>query len=109
MRKLTSNGAILSSIFASACCIIPVFLAGVAGIAGLASSLEKFRPIFILIAVVLLGYGFYVAYFQKQSQCAEGEVCATPKGKHRQRIILWMTTLLVVAAITLPYWIGMIF
>jgi len=108
LKKITSSGAIISSIFASACCLLPVLLAGVAGIAGVASFFEKLRPVFIMIVILFLGYGFYVAYFQKKKECAPGEACATPKGKHRQRIILWVITIFVVFAITFPYWIQLL-
>lgn len=108
MKKITSSGAIISSILASACCVLPVVLAGVAGVAGVASFFDKLRPLFIIIAAVFLGFGFYVAYFQRQSECAEGEVCATPQGRHKQRIILWVITIFVVIAITFPYWISLL-
>ncbi len=108
MKKITSSAAIISSLFASACCILPVLLAGVAGIAGVASFFEKFRPFFITVVVLFLGYGFYVAYFQKKKECAPGEVCATPTGKHNQRMTLWIITIFVIVAITFPYWIQLL-
>ncbi|MBI2026673.1 MAG: hypothetical protein HYS98_02540 [Deltaproteobacteria bacterium] len=108
MKKITSSVAILSSVFASACCLLPVLLAGVAGIAGVASFFEKFRLPFIIIAALSLGYGFYVAYFQKKKECAPGEVCSTSQGKHKQRIVLWVITVLVALVITFPYWIQLL-
>lgn len=105
MKKITSTGAIVSSLFASACCLFPVILSGIAGIAGVASFLEGLRPLFLSIAVIFLGYGFYVAYLKKPRECREGEVCATAKGRHHQRIVLWIVTAFVVFISTFPYWI----
>ncbi|MBI2645931.1 MAG: hypothetical protein HYW85_02710 [Deltaproteobacteria bacterium] len=105
MKKITSSMAILSAFFASACCLLPLLLAGVAGIIGIASFLEGFRPLFLGIAILFLGYGFYVAYFQKKKECAPGEVCSTDQGKHTQRIVLWIVTFFVVAMSTFPYWV----
>ncbi|MBI2608353.1 MAG: mercury transporter MerT [Deltaproteobacteria bacterium] len=108
MKKITSSVAIISSVFASACCLLPVLLAGVAGIAGVASVFEKLRLPFIVVATLFLGYGFYIAYFQKKKECAPGEACSTSQGKHKQRIILWVITVLVTLVITFPYWIQLL-
>jgi len=109
MKKITSSLSILlSAFFASACCLLPVLLAGVAGIAGFASFFEKLRPLFLGVVIVFLGYGYYVAYFKKQGECAKGEVCATPRGRHHQRIILWVITILVTVIATFPYWIRLL-
>jgi mercuric ion transport protein len=100
------NEKVVSAFFASACFILPVLLAGVAGVAGVASFTEPLRPLFLGIAVVFLGYGFYTAYFKKASECGEGESCATDIGRHRQRIILWVVAIMVIGISTFPYWVG---
>ena len=105
MRKITSTVAIIGAFFASACCFLPLLFAGVAGIAVVAATFAKLRLIFLIIVVLTLGYAFYVVYFKKAQTCEEGEICATPQGRKRQKWILWIITLFALVMTTFPTWI----
>ena len=105
MKKLTSTIALLSASLASACCLLPLFFGGVAGIAIFASFFAKLRPILLLIMFACLGYGFYVVYFKKSQACGEGEICATARGRKRQKLLLWLVTVVVIVVATFPTWI----
>jgi hypothetical protein len=61
---VTFAGIIVSAILAfKVCCIGPLILAGSGvGIIGGFSSLERYRPLFILITFALIGTAFYFTY-----------------------------------------------
>lgn len=108
-NRSSTAGSLISALFASVCCIGPVFFAvlGVgAGATGLLADtartlswLTPFRPIFIIITFLFLGIGFYKAY--RVDDC-EGGKCITAN-KRRDRIMLWFITILVTILILYPY------
>lgn len=108
---LSSGGAVLAAMLASACCWLPFVLAG-AGISavGIAGAFDALRPLLLVAAVLGLGIGFYMAYFRKPI-CEPASACAEPRPHIRQlnRVLLWMATVLVFAFALLPYYIGLIF
>lgn len=108
-NRFSTAGSLISALFASACCIGPVFFAAIgvgAGASGLLADtarslawLTPFRPIFIMITFLFLGIGFYKAY--RVDDC-EGGKCITAN-KRRDRIMLWFITILVTILILYPY------
>lgn len=107
--KTSTVGSLISALFASVCCIGPVFFAALgvgAGATGILADtarslgwLTPFRPIFILITFAFLGIGFYKAYRKKDCQ---GERCGIDD-KRKARLILWIITALVTILILYPY------
>lgn len=69
---------------------------------------ERWRPVLIIGAVVMLGLGFHFAYFRRAA-CAEG-CCATrpPRGRRWQRATLWASAVLVAAFIFFPRYVGLL-
>lgn len=63
VHKTTLIGSILTAILASICCIGPIVFAvlGISG-AGFILKFEVYRPLFIILAVGLLGTAFYFTY-----------------------------------------------
>ena len=108
-NKTPTVGSLISALFASVCCIGPVFFAAIgvsAGATGLLADtarslgwLTPFRPIFIGVTFLFLGIGFYKAY--KRYECL-GEGCL-PANKRKERLILWIVTILVTILILYPY------
>jgi mercuric ion transport protein len=103
--KTVLAGSILTSVASSICCIGPVLasLFGIGTFAG-ASSLDALRPYLLGLTGLLIAVAFYLAYRKKLMQCAEGN-CAP---KHKNKILLWMTTALVFATAAFPYYSGAI-
>jgi copper chaperone CopZ len=98
-EKMGVVGAIGAAIVASVCCIGPVVLAGLGvGAVAAAQSFGPYRPLFLAITVVFLGFGFYFAYRRPRQATCEGEVCETPQIGRWGRPLLWIAT--VVAAIS---------
>jgi mercuric ion transport protein len=102
----TSIGSVLAAVAASSCCVGPVAFAMFSlGGAGLMMNLEPYRPIFMALTVVLLGFGFYRAYRRApaptRSESTECE-CVPPR-RTMGRIVVWIATALVAGAWTAPY------
>lgn len=103
-RALASTGSVLSALAASACCWLPLLLAGVGlSAVGIGGFLERFRPLLLIVAAALLGLGFYLNYFRKE-RCAPDGSCAPPPPRLRRmnRISLWVSTALVLAFALFP-------
>ena len=104
-------GAVGAAFLASLCCAGPlVFVAFGVG-AGLASSFEPLRPLFTVLTLALLAVGFYVVYGRRpavtQVNGAVREVggtCAVPRRRARDRILLWVATVIALVFLTFPQW-----
>lgn len=97
---------------ASSCCWLPVLLllVGVSG-AGIASALEAYRPIFMLVTFGFLGMAFYFTYRPRCMAAAAADCCspsAEASGKRWfsmiafNKIMLWAVTLLAVVFLFFP-------
>lgn len=110
-RVLASTGSVLSALASSACCWLPLLLMGV-GLyaAGIGTFFQHFRPLFLAIAAVLLGLGFYLNYFRREP-CEPGSACERPSPRLRKmnRGILWASTALVLIFALFPSYVGHVF
>ncbi|MGC8625779.1 MAG: mercuric transporter MerT family protein [Phycisphaerae bacterium] len=106
MPKTWSAGAvaIAAAILSSACCWLPLGLLALGvSAAGLSKFIVGARWVFVAIAVAALGLGFYFSY-RRTATCAPGEACA-PSGLARfNRVMLWVSAVLVLAFATFPYY-----
>jgi mercuric ion transport protein len=96
---------ILSAIGASICCVGPLVLLalGVSGAwIGSLTALEPYRPIFIGLAVLFLGFAFRRLYLARPA-CAPDSACANPRVLKRQRLAFWIVTVLVLGLIAVPW------
>lgn len=108
--KIGIAGAIASAILGSgillaiSCCAGPLVFLGLGlGWAGLAKfqALAPFRWVFFALTGIFLGAAFYQLYFSKTACKASGD-CSLPKILRYQRIILWISVLIIVAALLFP-------
>ena len=76
LNKYIQIGAIVSALFASACCWLPLLLIGfgVSGVA-FASFFEQYRILLMVITFVLLGTAFYFTYRPVKKVMVTGENC----------------------------------
>ncbi len=99
-------GSVLAGLVASACCAGPLLFLSL-GLGGswlsTFSKLEPLRPVFILVALAFLGFSYRRLYIVPR-QCETGEVCALDPGLKVQRRVFWITTVVVLAVITFPWW-----
>ena len=104
-------GAVGAAFLASLCCVGPlVFVAFGVG-AGLASSFEPLRPLFTMLTLALLAVGFYVVYGRRRTATRADGIggrpdghCAVPRYSVRDRILLWVATLMALVFLTFPQW-----
>ncbi len=115
---VTTVGGMLAAFFASLCCIGQVVLAmlGVgigatgflAGTAEFLKALLPYRPVFIGLTILLLGFSFYLVYRSPPSAvCASGKVCAPGAMSRSNRIVLWVLAVLALVLILAPYWLAL--
>lgn len=74
-EKLLAAGGAFGAVMASSCCIVPLALAsvGVGGAwVGTLTALAPYQPVFVAVAVVCLGAGFWMVYGRKEAACAAG-------------------------------------
>ncbi|MEE9295767.1 MAG: mercuric transporter MerT family protein [Phycisphaerae bacterium] len=108
---LVAGGSVLAAVLSSACCWLPLLLITFgASAAGVAGFFEAYRPYLIAAAVILLGAGFYMAYFRAES-CKPGSACEAAGRKMRtfNRVTLWAATALVVGFVFFPNYVGSAF
>lgn len=108
VQNSTLVGSIVSAVLASICCIGPIIFAtfGIGG-AGLVLKFEEYRPLFIVIAVALLGTAGYFVYRKKPGkECAPDSFCANPRSGRINKIIFWGAAILVAVSIFIPTLLG---
>ena len=101
-RGLFVTGGLIGALLASSCCIAPLALVmlGVGGAwVGNLTALAPYQWLFVLIAAACLGAGFWSVYIKPKAVCAEGSYCAKPGSEVLIKSVLWIGTLLVIAAI----------
>lgn len=106
-EKIGIIGATATAVVASICCIGPVVLAGLGiGAVTAAQQFAPFRPYFLTLTAIFLGFGFFFAYRKPKNEPCVGEVCE-PSGITRWgRPLLWIATVIVLALVTFPYYYG---
>lgn len=104
------GGSVGTAMLSSACCWLPLLLLAFLGAsaAGASALFEQWRPVFIGVAVVMLGFGYYLNYFRKSS--CTGGCCNTgrQRGRRFQRATLWVSAVIVAAFIFFPNYVGVI-
>jgi mercuric ion transport protein len=99
-------GALLAAIGASVCCVGPLLLLSL-GIGGAwmstLTSMEAVRPFFLILALIFIGLGYRKLYLIPES-CSEGDACASPDVKQKQRMLFWMGSGLILLLLAFPWY-----
>ena len=106
-KTLFAAGGAIGAVLASTCCVVPLLLLtlGVSGAwIGNLTLLEPYRPISAGIALVFIGLGFRKVYFKAKPACEEGSYCARPESSVITKTVLWISTVLVLLALTIDWW-----
>jgi mercuric ion transport protein len=74
---------------------------------GSLTALEPYRPFFIGLTLLFLGFAFHRLYFARRA-CTPGSVCANPRTLKHQRLAFWIVTVLVLGLISVP-WLAPLF
>lgn len=97
--KASVVGALAASIGASACCVVPLVLSVFGATGGAMRPLETLRPLFLVITVLALGYGFWMAY-----RPAPACDCPTQERRTGMRVTLWITAAISAVIALYPAW-----
>jgi mercuric ion transport protein len=109
-HSATSESAALATggvaaLLAGACCVAPPVLVSVGlGGAWLAhlQLLEPYRPAFIGVALVALGFAGWRIY-RPAAECKPGEVCAVPRVRRGYKTGFWVVAALLLVMLGFPY------
>ena len=104
--KWSLIGAVLSGVAATACCVLPLVLLAL-GVGGTWASrlavLEPYRPLFVALTVLLLGFAFYRAYRPvRMESCSAHESCRIPASGRLSRVALWVISPPLLALVAFP-------
>ena len=69
---------------------------------GSLAALEPYRPIFIGLTLLFLGFAVYRLYLARPA-CSPESVCANPRSLNRQRMAFWIVAILVLGLIAVPW------
>jgi mercuric ion transport protein len=67
------------------------------------TALAPYQPIFVALSLGLLGYGYWLVYRRPKAACGEATACARPMPNRMVKLVLWLATVLVAAAVAFPY------
>ncbi|MCI0428436.1 MAG: hypothetical protein L0Z46_10515 [Nitrospiraceae bacterium] len=111
----STAGGLLAAFLASICCIGPVVFAALgvgvgatgflADTAGVLKALLPYRPLFIGLTMILLGWSFYFAYRKPAVGDVSCHACVPASGVRSNRWLLWIIAGLAVALVLAPYWL----
>ncbi len=108
-RGLLAGGSLLGAIASLSCCVLPyvIFSLGITTVwIGRLAHLAPYQPIFIAIALGFVAAGFYAVYRKpKAEHCELGSYCASRTSIWITQGTLWLSTALVIVALTISYWL----
>lgn len=105
-ENLAVGGALLAAVGASLCCIGPLLFVALGVSAFSAATIfESARPYLLGAATLALAFGFYRAYFRRET-CAPDEACAAKPVNRAGRRGLWIASVAVLAFALAPYYAG---
>jgi len=109
--KTALLGGMLAGIGASACCVGPLLLLSL-GISGAwivhLTALEAYRPIFIVLTILLLSIAFWKLYLAPGS-CASEENCLADRTRKLQRILFWILAPVILVLIASPWILTLVY
>jgi mercuric ion transport protein len=107
-QGLIATGGVLGALAMSSCCILPLvlFSLGITGAwIGNLAALYPYKLYFLVPTAGFLAGGFYLAYRKPKAAACEGDgYCGTPISNRINKAVLWMSTVLVLAALAFPYY-----
>jgi len=68
------------------------------------TALEPYRPVFIGLALVLMGLAYRQIYRAPAAKaCEPGTLCAVPQTNRVYKVLFWVVSALVLLALVFPY------
>jgi mercuric ion transport protein len=101
---------LLAAVAASACCVLPLAL-GAAGIGGAwLSTLILFAPYRMalrIVAIVLLGAGFWLVYARRPIGVA-GSTCLAVPRRSATKALLWIGLAVLIVVLSADWWVPLV-
>ena len=101
---LLAGGGLLAALAASTCCVLPLSF-GAAGLGGAWLStltvLAPYQLAFRLIAIALLGVGFWLVYARRAGSAV---ACATVPTRRTTKTFLWAGAIMMTLVLTSGWW-----
>ncbi len=105
--RLLAAGGIVGALVASSCCVLPLALVTL-GVGGAwmsrLTALAPYKSYTLIGTTVLLGIGFWHAYWLRAPACAPGCVCAVPASRRFTKAALWAGAGLVALSASVDVW-----
>ena len=104
--NVAAFGGVMGAVLASSCCIAPLVLVtlGASGAwIGNLTALKAYQPFFVTATLAFLSLGFWQVYGKFKPACDDG-TCAMPLSVTLVKVALWVSTGLVVLAMTVDLW-----
>ena len=95
-RNVAAAGGVIGAVLASSCCLGPLVLItlGASGAwLGNLTALKVYQPIFVIVALSFIGFGFWQVYGKVKPDCVDGSYCASPESNLIVKSALWIATL----------------
>lgn len=105
--KLAAAGGVIGAVLASSCCIGPLVLIslGVSGAwMGNLTALQAYQPVFVIVTLAFLAFGFWLVYAKPKQPCAAESSCASPASDRVVKTALWLATALIAIALSVDIW-----
>ncbi|OES24453.1 mercuric transporter MerT family protein [Alteromonas macleodii] len=109
-NNLPLMGGVLAAVGASLCCVGPFVLLtlGISGAwIGNLTLLEPYRPVFIVIVMLLFGWAGWQVY-RPIEDCTPGTACAAPQRRKPRQAMFWIMASIALVLVTSTYWIPLI-
>ncbi len=107
---LLAGGGLLAAVAASTCCVLPLSLAAV-GLGGAWLStltvLAPYEAAFRVLAVLLLGAGFWFVY-ARRAAADSAAVCPTAPSGRVTKTLLWAGAIMMSLVLSSGWWGGLI-
>tara|TARA_R110001592_G_scaffold362074_1_gene674812 strand:+ start:454 stop:813 length:360 start_codon:yes stop_codon:yes gene_type:complete len=104
-------GGVAAAIGASLCCAGPLILLSI-GISGAwisnLTAFEPYRPIFILVVIILFGlagWQLFKPQFSGINDCEPGAACAVPDTRNRRQVLFVFALIISIGLVSSPYWL----
>lgn len=87
------------------CCVGPMLFITLGMGSGLVSWIQPLRPIFTLFTIALLAVGFYIVYRRRPAMaCAPASANGRIANRSREKVLLWLATVVALLFLTFPLW-----
>ncbi len=107
-NTILASGGMLGALAMSSCCILPLVLFSLGVTGAWIGNLAAFYPYQIYFFTATAGFlaaGFYGAYRKPKAAACEGDdYCGAPISGRFNKAVLWLSTILVLAALAFPYY-----